>query len=289
VEFDKGSLRTCQSKAAGWYANNFRIPLTGSVVWNNYYMYALERYCYFREQATGNVGSGLGSWYDEGVDHLASTQTEDGSLPVRGSATIMPISTSTGLALLFLVRASEVISLPPQDIEQSGFRDIPLGNAKQGPGGEIIETDAEKSLSELMAALSNEEVNEQALTSMRAALKRSIREFRQSDSQSQGDIRAFLQTMLGARNHLRRKIAITFLAGEQNMDNVPALIYALGDPNEEVCLEAHNGLRLISRRFDEFKFVDTGNKDRNLEQFQELKRQWTRWFKSIRPNAQLLD
>ncbi len=289
IEFDKGDLRNCINRAAGWYSNSFAMP-NRVPIWTNYYMYALERYCYFREQSTGSVGTGLGTWYDQGVDYLFSTQQEDGSLPVRNPNGQMPPITSTGLGLLFLVRASEVISLPPQDVDQNGTLGIqPGNNIKQGDNGEIIKTDAEKSLSEVMAALSDEGVDAQALESVKAALKRSIREFRQSDNKDQGDVRAFLQTMLGAKNHLRRKIAITFLSGEQNMDNVPALIYALGDPNDEVALEAHNGLRLISRRFDEFKFVDTGDRERNLEQFQELKRQWTRWFLKIRPDARLLD
>ena len=252
-------------------------------------MYALERYCYFKEQADGSPGSGLGSWYDTGVDFLSDLQAEDGSLPASISTPAMPPSCATGLSLLFLVRASEVISLPPVDADLSGGEGFGNGNIKQGPNGEIISTDAEKSLAELMAALSDEALDDSALGELRKAMKRSIREFRQSDNRNKGDVKAFLQTMLGARNHIRRRIAITFLAGEQNMDNVPALIYALGDPRPQVALEAHNGLRLISRRFDDFKYVDTGDRDRNLEQFQELKRQWTRWFLSVRPDAELLD
>ncbi len=56
--------------------------------------------------------------------------------------------------------------------------------------------------------------------------------------------------MLSARNYYRRLIAVDFLAGEQDMDNVPGLIYALGDPDFRVCLEAHDGSHPISRRID---------------------------------------
>ena len=108
--------------------------------------------------------------------------------------------------------------------------------------------------------------------------------------------------MLSARNYYRRLIAVKFLAGEQDMDNVPGLIYALGDPDFRVCLEAHDGLRLISRRIDSLEISETarqGSADPGAltvaEQtairleYEDIKRQWTEWFLKIRPDAELLD
>ena len=47
--------------------------------WNFYYLYALERYCYFRQQAEGHLGGGkFETWYDGGVEFLASTQGDNG-------------------------------------------------------------------------------------------------------------------------------------------------------------------------------------------------------------------
>ena len=69
------------------------------------------------------------------------------------------------------------------------------------------------------------------------------------------------------------------------MDNVPALIYALGDPDLRISAEAHNGLRLISRKLDS---IPVSDKPDHAE-FQNLKRQWTEWYLRIRPGAELLD
>jgi len=75
IDFDKGSLRNCRNQAEKWYGGNFTIPLQRGP-WNPYYMYALERYAYFKEQADGTTGKGLKQWYDTGVDFLASTQKD---------------------------------------------------------------------------------------------------------------------------------------------------------------------------------------------------------------------
>ena len=289
VKFDKNSLRSCRNSADQWYVKNFVVPLKRGP-WNPYYMYALERYAFFKEQADGNPGKGLSRWYDTGVDYLAGTQAGNGALPTNNRNQAMPDNCATGLSLLFLVRASEVINLPPTQSQQDGDEGFGTGNLVQDSNGQVVNSDAEKSLKDLISALSDKDLDERALLELRNALKRSVREFRQeSGSEDRGKTKAFLETMLGAKNYLRRRIAITFLAGEQNLDNVPALLYGIGDPNLEVALEAHNGLRLISRRIDEFQYTPTGDRERDLEQFQVLKRKWTKWYLSIRPDADLLD
>ena len=120
-------------------------------------------------------------------------------------------------------------------------------------------------------------------------MKRAIREFKQSGEKSRGEVTAFLKTMISDKNYYRRLVAIKFLAGEQDMDNVPALLYAMGDPDPNIAIQAHNGLRLVSRKFDTFVFEDRGNKEDNLAELQKLKLQWTRWFLDIRPDAELLE
>ena len=109
--------------------------------------------------------------------------------------------------------------------------------------------------------------------------------------------------MIGANNYYRRLIAVRFLAGEQDMDNVPALIYGLGDPDFRIAIEAHNGLRLISRKIDSLSVSRSTQTnalrspgvltedEKNLMQaeFGSVKKKWTNWFLKIRPGAELLD
>ena len=147
-----------------------------------------------------------------------------------------------------------------------------------------------------------EDVSQDELAALTSSLKKAIVEFKQQDDKSRGEIRSFLRSMLSARNFYRRLIAVRFLAGEQDMDNVPGLIYALGDPDFRVCLEAHDGLRLISRRIDSLEISNLA-RNGSLEpgllspadrvsirlEYNDMKRQWTEWFLKIRPDAELLD
>jgi len=286
VKFERGKLASCKSAGNQWYTAKYRFPADQ---WNSYFLYALERYCYFKEQAEGGVGSSLKAWYDNGVDFIIEYQKDDGSIDGKGRTQTMPVPAATGLYVLFMVRASEIISLPPVDSELEGFDKIPEGPITQGKNGVIVSTQAEKSLQDLIANLSDATLDERQLKQMTEAMKRSIREFKQTGEKSRGEITAFLKTMISEKNYYRRLIAIRFLAGEQDMDNVPALLYAMGDPDPSIAIQAHNGLRLISRKFDTFVFEDRGNKEDNLLSLARLKQQWTKWYLEIRPDAELLE
>ncbi len=62
---------------------------------------------------------------------------------------------------------------------------------------------------------------------------------------------------------------------------MPTLIYALGDPDPRVVLEARDGLQFISRQFDGYgppsQFTD--------EQRFEAVDAWKNWYRALRPGA----
>ena len=286
IPFEGGRLRSCKSGGNQWYANNFQFP---AQMWNSYFVYALERYCFFKEQADGKLGPRLKSWYDDGVDYIQRNQKANGAIDSDNRVPNMPLAANTALYTLFMVRASEVISLPPVNTVMNGDSGLRSGNLSEAPDGTISSSDAERGLKSLIASLSDDKLEEEQLKTMTKALKRAVREFKQSDSQSRGNTSRFLKGLIKSDNFYRRLIAIRFLSGEQEMDYVPALIYATGDPDLRIAVPAHNGLRLTSRKFDTFKYVDQGNDDANLAQMQGLKRQWTKWFLELRPDAELFD
>ena len=286
VKYERGKLNTCKSGGNQWYSANFALPSNN---WNAYFMYALERYAYFKEQSEGNVPGSLSRWYDEGVDHIESQQQENGSIDSERREATLLIEANTALYLLFLVRASEIISLPPVGGNLIGNKGFEAGELSQGKDGTVRSSAAEKSLQSLIDALSDDNLNNRQLQQITEAMKRAIREFKQSGDRSRGEVTAFLRTMISDKNYLRRLVAIKFLAAEQDMDNVPALLYAMGDPDPKIAIQAHNGLRLISRKIDTFVFQDRGNKEDNLLELSRLKLQWTKWFVEIRPDAELLE
>ena len=72
-----------------------------------------------------------------------------------------------------------------------------------------------------------------------SSIKSAIREYQTQPEKSRGQARAFLRSLVSDKNYYKRLIAVKFLAGEQDLDNAPALIYAMGDPDVRVCMEAH--------------------------------------------------
>jgi len=286
VQFDKSGLSGCKSGGNKWYENQFKFPATQ---WNAYFLYALERYCYFKEQADGKIGGSLSTWYDDGVDYIGRNQQASGACDSERRVATMPLPANTALYVLFMVRASEVISLPSFGTELLGGKGFGAGTLSQAKDGTVSSSEAERSLKGLIDALSDDNLDERQLQQMTEAMKRAIREFKSSGKTSRGEVTTFLKTMISEKNYYRRSIAIKFLAGQQEMDNVPALLYAMGDPNVGIAIQAHNGLRLTSRKLDTFVYEDQGNKEANLAELQRLKGLWTKWFLALRPDAELLE
>ena len=298
VDFDRGSLNAATKKGNDLFISMFA---TESEFWQYYYLYALERYAYFREQAEGKV-AGIEDWYDQMIEFLKEKQADNGGFP-PGRTRAESVQIGTAFAVLFMVRSSEVINLPAAEAELDGdlgFKsDIVL---RQDKSGRVRGLEAERNLAETLE-LMKEGASDQQLRDVAESLRKQIGEFRKKDDKSRGEIKAFLRGMIGANNYFRRLIAVRFLAGEQDMDNVPALIYALGDPDFRIAIEAHNGLRLISRKIDSLSVSQETRRnairspdvlkddERNLMQaeFSSVKKKWTSWFLKIRPGAELLD
>lgn len=298
ADFDRGRLNGATKRGNAFLTNIFAPK---SKTWQYYYLYAMERYAYFREQAEGDIG-GLENWYDRTIEFMKKEQAADGGFPPAGTKT-ETVEIGTAFAMLVMVRSSEVINLPPREAELAGglgFKsDTVLRQDKQG---RVSGLEAERNLAETLALLKAGATDEQ-LREVSASLKKQIGEFRKKNDKSRSETNAFLRSMIGANNYFRRLIAVRFLAGEQDMDNVPALIYALGDPDFRIAIEAHDGLRLISRKIDSLSVSQQtrnnakrglsalGEDEKNLLQseFALVKKKWTNWFLKIRPGAELLD
>ena len=286
VQFSGAALNECKRKANAFYEQNFRFP---EGRWNYYYMYAFERYAFFREQADGNVGRGtMATWYDQGVEYL-KTQRQDNGLFAQGNTPRMTPPIVTPLAIMFLVRSSQVLSQPPRDSVLAGGEGFDEDVELKLERGVMQSNKAEQSLTDLLNALKDENLSNDQLRTLTASMRRAVKEFKTSGAKSRGETKSFLVNMIGTKNYFRRLVAVRMLAGEQDMDNVPALLYALGDPDIRIAREAHDGLRLISRKVDTVNFVDRGDKDQNLAQMISLKKKWTDWYLKIRPDADLFD
>ena len=281
ISVNRGKLSSVKGSANRYMADNFT-PFLKS--WGYYYLYAFERYAFFRERAEGSVRE-TPDWYDQAAVVLFDRQKEDGSFkpPQRGENPFQ----ATAFATLFLVRSSEVLVPPSGQGGLSGGEGL-RPNVRldlAAGGGRIKSFDVVRGLEDVMELLNSEEIDQQQFELIQDSLGKAIGQLSSDGSKNQKAQIAFMRGLVTDRNYFRRLIAIRVLSRQQTLDNVPALIYALGDPDLRVCAEAHNGLRLISRKLDSIKVSD----EPDYSEFQSVKRKWTDWYLKIRPGASLLD
>ena len=295
VNFDRGRLGGSRNAGNKVMEQMFQIPIRK---WNYYFMYAFERYAYFRAETEGNMGRGkMKQWYDEGVDFLIKEQSPSGAFP-SGSNSLATSYVNTAFAILFLVRSSEILVRPSADSELLGGEGFPEGEQLTEANGRIQSNSAQKDLSEQLDLLQAGSLDDSDLQVLAKSMRKALNAFRNGDKNNRSSLEAFLRTMISDRNNYRRLISVRFLAGEQDLDNVPALLYALGDPDYRVAFEAHNGLRLVSRKIDSITLDpiavppfpgDQKVLDKVKLEYQRVKEQWTDWYLKLKPNAKLLD
>ncbi len=284
VEINKSAFKSCKQRANQHFESAFVLK---SSHWPYYYLYAFERYAFFRQQAEGDVGNrAMKSWYDKGFEMFKQLQKEDGSLPA-GPEPAVTADINTAFAIMFMVRSSEILSIPPagSNLEGGGGLGKTSGKAlKAIKNGRMRAEETSKNLNELIENLGEDLGNDQ-LELLSNSIKDAIREYQARPDKSRGQARAFLRSLVSDKNYYKRLIGVKFLAGEQDLDNAPALIYAMGDPDIRVCMEAHNGLRLVSRKIDSITVPEKPT----LSDFQLAKDQWVNWLLKLRPDAELLD
>ncbi len=288
VSFDTAKLNGVQTSGTRWLAGQYEVF---PKMWPFYYLYGLERYAFFREKNEGSL-SELPNWYDDGVEELMNRQFGNGAweLPptVLGATDNFygegNANQATCLAILFLVRSSQVLFV-------EGREGLTVGNDSLKPNTRISESNGTVVSSELgkgiddVVNLIKQAGTEEELEQLIPILGAAIRQLSEDPTKSRGERMAFLRGMVSHEDNLRRLVAVKVLAGLQDLDNVPALLFALTDPDLEVCREAHNGLRLISRKVDAFPL----SSDPTEKEYLELKKKWTDWFLKLRPNAELMD
>ena len=151
--------------------------------------------------------------------------------------------------------------------------------------GKIKSFDVINGLDDVLQLLEGGDVDEQQFELIQDSLAKAIGQLGKDKKRSRREQLAFLRGFVSDRNYFKRLIAVKLLARQQSMDNVAPLIYALGDPDLRICAEAHNGLRLISRKLDSIQVPENAG----YADYQNIKKQWTDWFLQIRPGAELLD
>jgi hypothetical protein len=281
IAFDVAKLNNVQTSGTRHLRDQYQVFPPR---WPYYYLYGFERYAFFREKAEGTL-SEFPSWYDDGVDYLASIQGQDGSW--RGQVERLQdesVTAATGLAILFLVRSSQLLMVEGGSGEMLGGQGFPSNRILEMRKGDLVADDLGKGIEDVVKLI-READSEDQLELILPILGPAIKQLSEDTTKSRGEKMAFLRSLVMHEEMMRRLVAVKILASQQDLDSVPALLFALTDPAVDVCIEAHNGLRLISRKIDAFPL----SSDPQPPELAEVKQRWTEWFLRIRPDAVLMD
>jgi hypothetical protein len=244
-------------------------PIEPSGSYPNYYLYALERFHSFRE-ARRNVFDLEPGWYEQGVAYLEKSQSAPGEWN-NGCGT----PADTAFAALFLLRATQK-SLQ-RGIGEGALvsgRGLPknLAAATLRRGQVVVEMDA-VGVSEFLAMMEKKDSDRlDALAADPAALV--VGKLSAADGER-------LAQVLRTGTPELRLIAARALGRAGRLDDAPALLYGLTDPDPRVALASRDALRSIARRPRGFGMPDQFNDD---QRYAELE-QWKRWYLALRPEA----
>ena len=272
TRIDPRLIREVQSRGNRWMRANYKIDPDK---WTHYYLYALERYWSFRELAEGKP-EGEPRWYDDGVRYLIGSQEQDGRWESNAGATA-----DTAFGALFLLRSTK------KSIERS--RDFGAGTLVGGRGippatdrvtvrqGQVVAAPQFKAVAQVLAAI-DDPGNPEYTEAIEAMAELPAGEARTLVSKHAKK----LEQLVGGSSPEARLAAVRALAKTRNVDHVPTLIYALTDPDSGVVLEARDGLRRISRKFDGFGLSDHFTDG----ELRETIEKWKAWYLAIRPDAE---
>jgi hypothetical protein len=250
-------------------------------------LYGFERYATFREKIDGEVTE-IPDWYDQGVEYIQKNQSADGSLPAGGEA---GAHVQTALAILFLVRSTQRLTNLPKDTTLLGGQGL-AGNTKFR-AGKVINEEEKRDIVELLnrvkSDMSAEELADIA-ESFRNVAVTSIKD------KSRSQQLVLLREMVTNEHWQIRIVAVRALGQVRLIDNCPALIFALTDPNPEVVQEASIALQFVSRKTETPpvpKARLVGNRydieDQDYRQgIRQLYQYWADWYLELKPDAQLL-
>lgn len=259
-----------------WFDANYRPK--ASLGYPMYYLYTLERYMTFREHANGTVGQHV-EWYNDGVRSLLADQTSTGEWMGRSGNVA-----STALATLFLLRSTQ------KSVDRAtygpgllaGGRGLPkdMANARVRRGKVVGDPVARKATDVLAVLEDPSDPNFELLVDNPGAVMLSSNARRQA-----GETERFRRVLRTSNQPLARRVAVKALGQHRDLENVPVLIYALTDGDQQVAVGARDALRCISRKLDGVGMTSNPTKQDKIA----ATRQWKDWYRSIRPDAEFIE
>jgi hypothetical protein len=265
AKIDETRIAEAAQRGVAWMDQNYKIKINR---YNNYYLYTLERFKSFQELYNG-LSPGEPQWYNDGYEFLKATRTDKGGWPDMNCGEAV----DSAFAILFLLRSTKAaIQANLEGGTLIGGQGLPsnLAAATVRQGQVVVQQTLTK-VDEMFQMIDDEQRD--ALD----ALARNPESIVVGAVDEKSARR--LQQLVRAPEPEVRLLAVRALARTGNLDYVPALVYALTDGEKRIVLEARDGLRFISRRFEGFGPPDDFNEDQRFEAIDR----WKEWYRSLRP------
>lgn len=274
VSFDRGQMVRTMNNGNRWFAANFSPECDH---YNMYFLYGYERYAALREYVEGE-NRGVADWYDQGVEFLKDIQGSDGGL-VKGNTSEISANIQTAFAILFLTRSMSITIADKASSVLPGGKGFQKDVILKERGDKIIGGSVERSVTDMLSLLENPDQDQWEL------YLNSLDDLKLEGSNvSRNQQLSTLRGLITHEHHQARLIAVKFLSKHRSLDNVPAFIYALTDPDPEVVVAAHEALRYVSRKTE----VDPFNGSVSTSEVNQARRMWKEWFKKVKPDGILL-
>lgn len=247
---------------------------SGGLDWYYYQLYTLERYESFIEIVTGKADNSP-AWYNQVVEELRLDQD-----PKTGGWGILHRAhthgaVSTAFAVLFLIRSTQKSIDTIGRGTLAGGRELPGDTTEiRVEGTQIKGRPAAEAVTDLLDILDEDGGDRLAGQSLPEDLK-----LASDPAERKAQLDRLERLVRGSQSWQARRVAARVLGSSDEPRVVPALIYALSDPDTVVRKYARDGLRFISRKFDGFDMPDEPTSD----EVREAQAAWRAWYRTIDP------
>jgi hypothetical protein len=273
VKLSRSDVDSNVERGVRWHQNN---PYERTADWYYYYRYAQERFESFLEIARGKQQKSP-AWYNAGVAELKQIQHKDGSWGKERNTFVGP-ELATPFAILYLTRSTQKAIGDLNEGLLMGGSQLPknLALASMSSKGKIIDRSATATVDQLLQMMESDEVAKLEDAMVSSHLKLS------GDPTLRRDQLNRLARLLHGSDWRSRRTAARLLGRGDDLDSVPALIFALTDQDPEVPRLAEDSLRIISKRLSTRHLpLDGELTDRARQNAVDA---WTLWYRTIQPS-----
>ena len=278
ANIDRTRFDNAIKRGEAWHNAN---PYT-KTMWYYYYIYSRERYESFLEITKGKQQKSP-DWYNQTVDGLNAGQSPSGAWGVTDADSYLSPPVCTCFAILFLIRSTQKAIGALNEAYVVGGDSLPDDlTSVRAVRGKVMSKTSTTSIDDALKMLEEDGKNEteDELVADKMLLA--------TDPNKRKEQLNRFARLLNAKEPKTRKIAAKLLGRGDELDHVPALIYAITDPDPDIPRIAEQSLRLISRQLDTH-YLPKGGEKLSDQTKSRASAQWKKWYLSLRPDYVFVD